>query len=94
MKNLTFTLAFLLPAFLSSSQISTCDVELLDLNWDNKEITLTLNDNNCESTPTWIPTNDSVYVVQMWFTYDGWQCSIASNNVNFSPNLGLNDSII
>ena len=93
MKNLTFTLAFLLLAFLSSSQIPTCDVELLDLNWDNKEITLTLNDNNCESTPTWVPTNDSVYTIQMWFTYDGWQCSIASNNANFNPNLGLNDTI-
>ena len=93
MKNLFFTLAFLLPTFLSSSQIPTCDIELLDLNWDDKEITLTLNDNYCESTPSWVPTNDSVYAIQMFFAFDGWQCSIASGNSNFTPNLGLNDTI-
>ena len=40
MKNLFFTLAFLLPVFLSSSQIPNCDLELLDINWDNEEMQL------------------------------------------------------
>ncbi|BCV01454.1 MAG: hypothetical protein CM15mV42_1340 [uncultured marine virus] len=93
MQNILFTLAFLLPVCLSSSQISTCDVELLNFNWDQKEITLTLNDNNCISTPTWVPTNDSVYAIQMFFSFDGYNCNIASNNSNFLPNLGLNDTI-
>ena len=92
MQNILFTLAFLLPVCLSSSQISTCDVELLNFDWDEKQITLTLNDNNCISSPDWVPTNDSVYAIQMFFSFDGYNCSIASNNNNFLPNLGLNDT--
>ena len=93
MKNIFFTLAFLMPVTLVSSQVSTCDVELLDFDWDAKEITVTLNDNNCISGPSWVPTNDSVYVLQMYFSFDGFNCTIVSSNSTFSPNLGLNDTI-
>lgn len=95
MKNLFFTLAFLLPVFLSSSQIPNCDLELLDINWDNEEITLTLNDNHCSnsSTPSWIPTTDSVYVMQLGFSFNGVTCLVPASGTLFTPSLGLNDTI-
>lgn len=94
MKNLFFTLAFFLPSFVSFSQISTCDVELLSMDWDEETITITLNDNNCSnsSTPEWVPSPDSVHVVQLGFSY-GVTCIIPSNTMNFYPALGLNDTI-
>ena len=94
MKNLFFTLAFFLPSFVSFSQISTCDVELLSMDWDEETITITLNDNNCSnsSTPGWVPSPDSVHVVQLGFSY-GVTCIIPSNTMNFYPALGLNDTI-
>ena len=94
MKNLFFTLAFFLPSFVSFSQVSTCDVELLSMDWDEETITITLNDNNCSnsSTPGWVPSPDSVYVVQLGFSY-GVTCIIPSNTMNFYPALGLNDTI-
>ena len=94
MKNLFFTLAFFLPSFVSFSQVSTCDVELLSMDWDEETITITLNDNNCSnsSTPGWVPSPDSVHVVQLGFSY-GVTCIIPSNTMNFYPALGLNDTI-
>ncbi len=73
----------------------TCDIELLDMDWDNQTITLTLNDNVCSntSTPNWVPDSDSVYVIQLYFSFDGYSCGLSSNNSTFSPNLGLNDTI-
>lgn len=94
MKNLFFILAFFLPSFVSFSQVSTCDVELLSMDWDEETITITLNDNNCSnsSTPGWVPSPDSVHVVQLGFSY-GVTCIIPSNTMNFYPALGLNDTI-
>lgn len=79
--------------FVVSSQL--CDVELLDMDWDDQTITLTLNDNVCSnsSTPDWVPYPDSVYVVQLGLSYGGTTCTIAANSTNFYPPLGLNDTI-
>jgi len=94
MKNIFFFWAFFLWTSSLLSQISTCDLELLDINWDEETITLTLNDNNCSnsSTPGWVPFPDSVYVSQLGFSY-GVTCIIPSNTNNFYPPLGLNDTI-
>jgi len=73
----------------------TCDLELLNMDWDDQTITLTLNDNVCSnsSTPSWVPTPDSVYVVQLYFSYDAMMCNLSSNATNFYPPLGLNDTV-
>ena len=87
---------FLLLAYSAISQVSNCDLELLNINWDLKEITLTLNDNNCSnsSTPFWVPTEDSVYVMQLGFSFGGTTCLIpATAFTMFHPPLGLNDTI-
>ncbi len=72
-----------------------CDLEMLNMDWDNQSITLTLNNNVCSnsSTPTWVPYPDSVYVVQLGLSYDGTTCIIPSNSTNFYPPLGLNDTL-
>jgi len=72
-----------------------CDLEMLNMDWDNQAITITLNNNVCSnsSTPTWIPYPDSVYVVQLGLSYDGTTCIIPSNSTNFYPPLGLNDTL-
>lgn len=93
MKKLTWLLVSLFLPFVVSSQL--CDVELLDMDWDDQTITLTLNDNVCSnsSTPDWVPYPDSVYVVQLGLSYGGTTCTIAANSTNFYPPLGLNDTI-
>ena len=95
MKNIFFFWAFFLWSSSLLSQISTCDLELLDINWDEETITLTLNDNNCSnsSTPGWVPYPDSVYVAQLGFSFNGITCTIASNTTNYYPPLGLNDTL-
>jgi len=95
MKNIFFFWAFFLWSSSLLSQISTCDLELLDINWDEETITLTLNDNNCSnsSTPGWVPYPDSVYVTQLGFGFDGINCIIPSNTTNYYPPLGLNDTL-
>ena len=72
-----------------------CDLEMLNMDWDDQTITLTLTDNVCSnsSTPSWVPSPDSVYVVQLGFSYGGTTCIIASNSTNFYPPLGLNDTL-
>ncbi len=72
-----------------------CDLEMLNMDWDDQTITLTLTDNICSnsSTPSWVPSPDSVYVVQLGFSYGGTTCIIGSNSTNFYPPLGLNDTI-
>ena len=93
MKKLTWLLVSLFLPFVVSSQL--CDVELLDMDWDDQIITLTLNDNVCSnsSTPSWVPYPDSVYVVQLGLSYGGTTCTIAANSTNFYPPLGLNDTL-
>jgi hypothetical protein len=93
MKKLTWLLVSLFLPFVVSSQL--CDVELLDMDWDDQTITLTLNDNVCSnsSTPSWVPYPDSVYVVQLGLSYGGTTCTIAANSTNFYPALGLNDTL-
>ena len=93
MKKLTWLLVSLFLPFVVSSQL--CDIELLDMDWDDQTITLTLNDNVCSnsSTPDWVPYPDSVYVVQLGLSYGGTTCTIAANSTNFYPPLGLNDTI-
>jgi hypothetical protein len=95
MKNLFFFWAFFVWSSSLLSQVSTCDLELLDINWDEEIITLTLNDNNCSnsSTPGWVPYPDSVYVAQLGFSFNGITCIIASNTTNYYPPLGLNDTL-
>lgn len=96
MKNLFFFWAFFLWSSTLSSQILTCDLELLDINWDNETITLTLNNNFCSnsSTPFWVPSSDSVYVMQLGFSFEGTTCLIPSTAFTmFYPPLGLNDTI-
>ena len=96
MKNLFFFWAFFVWSSSLLSQVSTCDLELLDINWDEETITLTLNDNNCgnSSTPFWVPSNDSIYVMQLGFGFGGTNCLIpASAFTFFNPALGLNDTI-
>lgn len=72
-----------------------CDLEMLNMDWDDQTITLTLTDNICSnsSTPSWVPSPDSVYVVQLGFSYGGTTCIIGSNSTNFYPPLGLNDTL-
>ena len=79
----------------ASMSAQSCDIELLNMDWNNQTITLTLNDNICSnsSTPSWVPTSDSVYVAQLWFNYDATMCNLSSNATNFYPPLGLNDTI-
>jgi len=93
MKKLNWLLVSLFLPFVVSSQI--CDVELLDMDWDDQTITLTLNDNVCSnsSTPSWVPYPDSVYVVQLGLSYGGTTCLIPSSSINFYPPLGLNDTL-
>ena len=82
--------------FLATSiSAQSCDLELLNMDWDDQTVTLTLNDNVCSnsSTPPWVPTTDSVYVVQLWFNYDATMCNLSSSTTNFYPPLGLNDTI-
>ena len=95
MKNLFFFWAFFLWSSSLLSQISTCDLELLNIDWGEETITITLNDEDCSnaSTPQWVPYPDSVYVVQLGFSFDGITCIIPSNTSNFYPPLGLNDTI-
>ena len=96
MKNLFFFWAFFVWSSSLLSQVSTCDLELLDINWDEETITLTLNDNNCSnsSTPFWVPSEDSLYVMQLGFSFGGYNCLIpASAFTFFYPALGLNDTI-
>tara|TARA_R100001463_G_scaffold12769_3_gene34398 strand:- start:888 stop:1508 length:621 start_codon:yes stop_codon:yes gene_type:complete len=72
-----------------------CDLEMLNMDWDDQTITLTLTDNVCSnsSTPSWVPYPDSVYAVQLGLSYGGTTCIIPSNSTNFYPPLGLNDTI-
>ena len=82
--------------FLATSiSAQSCDLELLNMDWDEQTVTLTLNDNVCSnsSTPPWVPTTDSIYVVQLWFNYDATMCNLSSTTTNFYPPLGLNDTI-
>tara|TARA_R110002074_G_scaffold355324_2_gene527351 strand:- start:225 stop:851 length:627 start_codon:yes stop_codon:yes gene_type:complete len=96
MKNLFFFWAFFVWSSSLLSQVSTCDLELLDIDWDDKTISLTLNDNICSnsSTPFWVPTGDSIYVMQLGFSFGGTTCLMpASAFTIFYPPLGLNDTI-
>jgi len=82
--------------FLATSiSAQQCDLEMLNMDWDDQTITLTLTDNVCSnsSTPSWVPSPDSVYVVQLGFSYSGTTCIIGSNSTNFYPPLGLNDTL-
>jgi len=92
MKNLLLSLILGSISFLGTSQ-STCDLEVLEFDWVNKKMTLTLNDNYCPPNPGWVPTDDSVYVVQIWFQTEASTCNLSGNNTLFSPNLGLNDTV-
>ena len=94
MKKLNWLLVSLFLPFVVSSQI--CDVELLDMDWDDQTITLTLNDNVCSntSTPFWVPSVDSVYVIQLGFSYGGITCLVpATAFTMFYPPMGLNDTL-
>ena len=95
MKHLLLMVGACLVPYFASSQIQTCDLELLDINWDQQEITLTLNNNICSnsSTPSWVPAEDSVYVMQLAFGFGGTTCIIPANTTLFQPPLGLNDTI-
>ena len=96
MKNLFFFWAFFVWSSSLLSQVSTCDIELLNIDWDEETITLTLNDNNCSnsSTPFWVPSSDSLYVMQLGFSFGGTTCLIPSTAFTFFyPALGLNDTI-
>ena len=82
--------------FLATSiSAQQCDLEMLNMDWDDQTITLTLTDNVCSnsSTPSWVPSPDSVYVVQLGFSYGGTTCILGSNSTNFYPPLGLNDTL-
>ena len=88
-------MAFAMSLTQLSAQVSTCDLELLEIDWDNQTITLTLNDDLCSnsSTPSWVPTEDSVYVAQLYFGFNGTNCSVNASAGMFQPALGLNDTI-
>ncbi len=95
MKHLLLMVGACLVPYFATSQLQTCDLELLDINWDQQEITLTLNNDLCSnsSTPNWVPAEDSVYVMQLGFSFGGTNCLIPANSTAFQPPLGLNDTI-